>query len=402
MTALCGGGTSGPKPGQEAALIYSSGLLVQVLEELSLGWLTPLIPLVPLAPFVLSTFCASDPPTVVQLTSPEANALLQVDLTNPAFTSGASKLPAIFEAAIWNYSCQCTSGTYTPPTVTQPAGTTVVVNPQPGTATACGSFPIAPDGTPAPYSRTFGPNSSNVAIYTGGNPFTGKIPSAAHIDWLFINNPGPAPALTLTWRFTGTTGVAELDIPISFPAGTLEFHIDQAWPGAQYVGVSVRVDFGSTGGIIKGNSTLSIYCDGQFPGSQQPCCPPDSATQGYLDSILKLVTLIQRQQVPFAYVAGATHSALSGNGSLAIQGLLGVKILPTSIPNDAGIEVGDPDTYWLDSWINWGNADGWTTREFLRASPHISMPALAGQFTQLGYSLRPGLTVSITELVREA
>ena len=122
---------------------------------------------------------------------------------------------------------------------------------------------------------------------------------------------------------------------------------------------------------------------------------------GRLASMSDLVTLIQRQGVPFAYVAGTSHSGLTGSGELTVSGLIGAKVEPTTIPSSAGLITGDPDTLWLDSWVNWGNDDGWTKREFLQYSPYISLPRAAGQFTKIGYSLRPGLTVTITELERE-
>lgn len=160
----------------------------------------------------------------------------------------------------------------------------------------------------------------------------------------------------------------------------------------------LNADGGS--GSINVDASLRVYCNGDTPGTQSACCPPDTATQSYLDSIFRLVSLIQRQAAPFSYVLGADHPGLTGNGVLNVSELLGMKLTPGTLPPDVGVAVGDPDTLWLDSWINWGNADGWTAREFLRSSPHLSLPAAAGQFTRLGYSLRPGLVVDATELVR--
>jgi hypothetical protein len=120
-----------------------------------------------------------------------------------------------------------------------------------------------------------------------------------------------------------------------------------------------------------------------------------------LQNIADLVKLIQRQQVPFAYVQGTDHPGLTGKGEISVQGLWGVKITPSNVPPGTGVDIGDPDTLWLDSWINWGNADGWSAREFLRSSPYISTPNFAGQYTKIGYSLEPQLTVDLRELVRE-
>lgn len=161
---------------------------------------------------------------------------------------------------------------------------------------------------------------------------------------------------------------------------------------------------GSTTDDTSFNLHFSFLCSGGGgPGTiVQPCCPPDPLLQQTINQIYGMVTLIQRQLVPFAYIHGTAHSSLTGSGELSLQGVLGVKIEPGSIPGDAGIEAGDPDVLWLSSWVNWGNDDGWLTREWLRVSPQVSFPPYAGQFTRLGYSIRPGLAVDITELVREA
>lgn len=394
MTALCGGGTSSAKPGQEASLIYSSGLLVQVLEELALDWMVPLIPLVPLAPFVLSTFCASDPPAFSNLTTAEANALLQLDYASGNFASGLAKLPNIFANAIWNYSCECTSGSYTPPTVSQPSGTTVVVQPVAGTNAPC--------FTRTSFTLSYGTSISHIGqvFYSAGE--SPSVPTSMTLQLLQQTQsvPGsPSATMQCLWATTaGTNATLNLTVPAGWPPtytlnipwlGTpsSSFQVNDTWAGS-----------GSGSGTFK--MTLNAYC-GDTP-NQTPCCPPDAATQGYLDSILRMVTLIQRQQVPFSYILGTVHPSLTGNGQIGVQGLLGCKVMPASVPGWAGVQVGDPDTLWLDSWINWGNDDGWTAREFLRSAPYISLPPYAGQFTKLGYSLAPGLSVDITELVREA
>jgi len=120
-----------------------------------------------------------------------------------------------------------------------------------------------------------------------------------------------------------------------------------------------------------------------------------------LSEILELVTLIQRQAVPFAYIFSTAHSGLSGEGHVDVQGLLGVRVVLDAIGTGVGAESGDPDEIFEAGWITWGNDDGSTKREWITHSPFISMPAVAGQYTRVGYTLGQGVSATITEIVRE-
>lgn len=374
---------------------------MQVLESLALDWLAPLIPLVPLAPFVLSTFCSTDPPAVVNLTTAEANALLKLDVTSGDYFSGLGKLPAIFENAVWNYSCQCTSGVYTPPTVTQPSGTTVVVQPQAPANAYCATSCFLNNGPGQPPCQQLQGAGGGLVGQLNVLAPSGQPPTGLSATWNWVSGATPT-ALQLTAKYN-KSGSPSISHVFNFPAGTAPITLIDTWPDPTYTGAQIDYQYGAGSGTWMVEGHIYVWCGGVQPnGTQQPCCPPDAATQGYLDNILTMVTLIQRQIVPFAYVAHTTHSALTGTGELSISGLIGVKITPASIPGDAGVDVGDPDTLWLDSWINWGNADGWSNREFLRSAPFVSFPSLAGQYTKLGYTFRPGLTCDVTELVRES
>jgi len=147
--------------------------------------------------------------------------------------------------------------------------------------------------------------------------------------------------------------------------------------------------------------TIELFC-GAAPGSAvQPCCPPDPFTQGMLDQILSLVTLIQRQAVPFAYVASTAHAGISGAGSFSIPALLGVKVGWTTTPSELGVEGTSPETVFDAGWITFGTTDGYPTSVRLEHSPQIIMPARCSAYTELAYDLHPGVVVTITELVRE-
>jgi hypothetical protein len=361
----------------------------------------------------LETVCSGQAPTPVALTDQDVRDLSNIADPIPYFLA-ANKLKDWFLAQYWGVICVCGDGQPAAP-VSAPALPTVGVNPG------------LPTGSPAPPCWDMRATTTQAV---GTTPAVVNNMTARYL-------PGPL--------VTGMTGVGTLDGASPIPPGTTQFtwsassQWDQAGTGQAFADLVIFDDtktvIAPTPTLCAGNNVgagetldlpagakylmiratnnvptstwtmdleVQMFCEGQPPGSLvTPCCPPDPIISRRLDQILGLVTLLQRQVAPFAYVPGVLHSALTGHGELSVQGLLGVKVTPTTVPPGVGVDLGDPDTLWLESWINWGNPDGWHEREFLRSSPHVSLPALAGQYTKLGYTLRPGLVVDILELKRE-
>lgn len=394
MTAQCGGGTSGPKVTSTFAVRVASAYAADLLEGVSAGWLAVAIPFLVIPELVLDTFCASDPPAYPTFTSNETTALTQLDVGSPDFGTGLPKAIQLVERLAWFDNCHCTSGSLTPNTnPTTPTNVTVTINPSPNASAPCATVlmqstydttalnttvPI-PTLNPAPANFTSLTGTWQWAEITAG--MTGTISFIPYINGVLAGTQESSPKL----QWSGGNIVIPFTIPIPVGCTELELHVQNT----------------GTAGRAVGTLTANAYCGGGSGVPAQPCCPPDTTTQYTLNAILQMVTLIQRQAVPFGYVDGTVHSGLTGQGVLNVQGLLGVRLSPSTIPPGLGVEVGDPDTLWLDSWINWGNPDGWLQREWLRTAPQISMPNFAGQFTQIGYSFVPGLVVDVTELVRE-
>lgn len=144
------------------------------------------------------------------------------------------------------------------------------------------------------------------------------------------------------------------------------------------------------------------FTDSRLNPSLTPCCPPDPLVTSLLEQILGLVTITQRQAAPFSYVYGANHAALSGTGSFAVSGLLGLSVDVTTLPDSYGRSFGTPDELFGVGAVTLGTADGY---EIVRRVDHdgaLVLPAAAGAFTTVGYTLAPGVVVAIRELVREA
>lgn len=113
------------------------------------------------------------------------------------------------------------------------------------------------------------------------------------------------------------------------------------------------------------------------------------------------MTLIQRQNAPFGYIAAAVHATLSGAGSFAIQGLLGVKVDITTLPSSYGLSGTSPTEHFELGWITFGTADGYPQSIRVDHDPTVALPPRCGLFTELAYDLAPGVVATITELLRE-
>jgi len=114
-----------------------------------------------------------------------------------------------------------------------------------------------------------------------------------------------------------------------------------------------------------------------------------------------MVTLIQRQAAPFSYINGASHSGLSGQGHIDVQGLIGVSVNLTTTPGRIGSVDGDPDTLFDVGWINLGTGDGSGRRLFVSSDPWVYFPNSAALITRVGYTFQPDVVATITELIRE-
>ena len=78
--------------------------------------------------------------------------------------------------------------------------------------------------------------------------------------------------------------------------------------------VTIDVHGGTGAGTTNQHPVIQQWCGGQLPGiGAQPCCPPDASTQGQIQYLINLVTLLQRQLAPFAYLLSTVHTGLTGD-----------------------------------------------------------------------------------------
>jgi hypothetical protein len=405
MTALCGGGTSAPKPTTLLAVDFTVASISVALAEYGATWALAAIPFVTSLPgFVLSTFCGSDPPAIPTFTAAEANAILQLTFSAD-FYSGLPKLADLITHVMWYQFCQCTSGTAValPPAPAPPSGTNVPVNiPAPNNPNCAGLKNS--DGTAGPWnsgSNVFAAGDTSSPLAYLWSPT--DQPTSYRLT--LKNTTASGAGATIKFRYAQFQVFTAGTFPVGSPAvtvapGATQTVIVTATPGNPFLELYVDTVTG-TGTADTIGSMLEAYCGGAVPGGvQTPCCPPDDATRNTLDAILTLVTLTQRQLAPFATIHGAVHSGLSGTGTIAVHGLIGLKVAMTTVPGRLGMVFGEPVDIYDAGWVNWGTADGYGPRVFITSNPLLIQP-IAPNVTVIGYSIPADVTVSITELIRE-
>lgn len=391
MTAACGGGTSHAKPGLEAFVSYSSGALALLLQAKGAGKLTPLIPLLGIGAIDLGAFCASDPPALPVLTEDEVFSLLALRLDGD-FVSGLAKMRDLAQRIIWYEACECTTGS-----------PTAFVNPTLPTNTPDPILPPAPATLPC-QSNTGGILNIGGGSYTFRNTLLLGVTPGTSYRATVRSTVSIAPGSATTWTIKAHALAGGTDATlqtIGVTSATQVYLADPKLipPGTDYVYANVA---GGGPGTSDVAIDLDAWCGGDVPGAQQtPCCPPDAATQAYLDLILSMVTLIQRQSVPFSYVYGTNHTGLTDNGLIVCSGLIGVSVDVTTLPSSYGRSAGSPELLFDVGRITLGTADGYELSRRIDQDGTLMLPAAAGAFTSIGYSLSAGVVASIRELVRE-
>jgi hypothetical protein len=117
-----------------------------------------------------------------------------------------------------------------------------------------------------------------------------------------------------------------------------------------------------------------------------------------------LITLIQRQAVPFAWITGTAHSGLTGTGSFSVQGILGLRVTYTAVPSYWGISSDNPNRYIpAPGSVAFAFAAGGSEdTRWVNVDDQVILQLGDATATQVRYHFKPGITATVTELLREA
>lgn len=432
-----------------------------MLTEAGLPWLIPLLSYFEVPLLTPSVLCATDPPALPSFTADDATALLNPWTVSPSdIATLGQKINDLITHLGWYVLCKCDVGSPTAlpnPAVPAPTGMPTFVGATQSVVAAMraadvrifdmdngsGGVLAAPTGwesltfndsawplahvanTPVPFQNPNGLGTFGINPRPVPESQTGR---QACAPWFAPPTPTQAPFL-VRWRFTlpafdptqlaveledwagagsggdWATGTAAINGLTDFPVfnnNNWIGHMTDFKVGANLIAFSVNgVSRFNAWGTVGGITAIVSQQGSQGSAVNTGCCPPDPAVMQLLRAILESSQLIQRQAVPFGYVASTVHTLLTGTGSIAVTGLIGALVTVTARNSAVGSEAGTPPTLFEAGWIRWGNADGFSQREWIEADTQVSLPAAAGQYTRITYTLTPGTAVTITELVRE-
>lgn len=396
MTAVCSGGPSAARAGVASSVVVDQAYIQSILPS-GLAWAYPYLPFMHgLEIGDVATFCTLDPPT---WTVPNAADIFNFLVGGPIGSVALVNqfLQDVTRAYIWYQLCECTT----------------VSTPAPPAA------PSAPSGLPAvnPPAVVHLPLTTACAVATGvpiisacngNNPgfgvsmlLNGLNVTSCRVTITTSNTTGAGFPASVNILWQSRTANIRSDNIGSLPGGPGTFTFVSGPPASgtfQVAGFVAGTGFGCADFI----TTLEFFCNGDTPGGVDSfCCPPDPVLTALMRRIDQAVTLIQRQAVAFAYIDGTAHTALTGSGEITLSGVIGARIDLTTIPGRAGRQSGDPLEFFNIGWYAWGDATGFSVREFISHDGQLSLPAQAGVYTRLGYSLASDVVATITELERE-
>lgn len=405
MTAICvGGGTSSPRTGQADLVIYGAGSIASILNNRGRLWASVVAPILGVLTFNLPTFCATDPPAMPSISAVEYAEMLAL---SGVLASDATrkKFDDMVRNAVWYILCQCDAGAApVPPALPNPVGLPDTSRLYNGT------------GVSLPCYTAF----NNISVSSGNLGIYGVLanPDQNGDDTMIRFPPGPIYVRTrgsvtpdgathlANWRIvlqynTATGSAGSVSGPTHPPDGNVYTDDFAVVPtGALFMNVLVGAN---TSGTFTDNVFVQceLFCGGAPGAVAVPCCPADQFQVAMMQQILDYVTLLQRQLAPFAHVLGTAHAALTGQGTIGVSGLLGVKMELTTIPAHYGVEVGSPDYHFDLGWMSVLTPDGFIDERKISAQVTSWLPRLMSDATVVGYSLNPGVVGTLTEIKRE-
>lgn len=389
MTALClNNGTSSVKAGTALAAVITTTYIQNQLITTGYPWLIAAAAALEIVPFAVTAFCSTDPPAIPTFTLQDYLAMFNVadPVNNPV---AMKKLQDLMLHLIWFDFCQCDANPQPVLPAPQTAPTGVPAQgPTGGSVGVCYSppgdtifnLPISIQQTQTQPGFPINATSSKVTITRTGA--AGNQVDAGFVS--FVSPGGTDVLITQSWALFGGVQSAVVNIPVAGGADAIRFQVNQDPGGSGQI--RFHVDF---------------YCaSGSGSSSSPTTSTPDPTLVAIMTQILQAVTLIQRQIVPFAYVPGTSHLNLTGSGQFAVQGILGLAIGMNSIPQGIGSAPGDPTEYFDTGFITLGTADGFSESFRIHHNPTLKLD-INPSYTLVGYTLPPGVNISVTELKRE-
>lgn len=415
MTVLCGGGASGPKASSPAAS-YLIGNSLENVVQAALGvsevWASILV-FCAAQSIPWNTFCATDPPAMPTFTVQDIEVITTEpwNLGNPAF----GKLVDLVEIGAWYFGCQCNTvitpaapaypsypsgapdrvlppGSYSSGTCLNVQATAQWTN-----VTGGGFQNVTPDWLGAP--------ATTVGAASGGFPSTTVygIPTGATQQRYLVNASNPSAPSNIGGLYLveyNSAGSVLQFVDLVAPTVNGVQHQAALNASTAYIAFLADLNQSLNGSVTTWSMTYQFLCAASN-SQQAACCPPDASLLGQLQLIFNMVQGIY-ESLPTAVnslAESTVHSNLSGSSQAAVGAeTIAIKVEITTDIAGAPTSPGTPTYYFNRGYIVPQNSEGpvEVARRLVYSPQIYFLPHLTNS---VGYTLPPGLVVSITELV---
>lgn len=144
-----------------------------------------------------------------------------------------------------------------------------------------------------------------------------------------------------------------------------------------------------------------------------PCDPADlcatleqlradlNSLMGTASATKTLLELVQRYELPFAYIRGAEHSGLTDQGSFAVSRLVGLDLDISARPATGLVLRGNPPYYWDLGWVAISDANGMIEEKRVTRDSMLWLPRLMPTALTFSWDLFAGVVMTATELQAE-
>jgi hypothetical protein len=400
VTLLCGGGTSSAKAGFGASLALGAASIAALLNNVPTPWAVPLAAYIGLLTYDLSTFCTTDPPAIPTITLADAVDVIQI--ADPVARVRAQlKFQDLVGAYLWHQVCQCDVPPQ-PAIPAPPATPSPWISINPPAIAPCWSSTLTYVATTvnSPQYRPLLFNTSTTDPFGAFLPF--PLPTAVTVtttvntdgvglgSYQFVlvgrNSPGGANFTSVGFgpyaAGTTHTDVITLDPRVTFAE-------------LETLGTTV----GATNSVTV---TVSWNCTPIDVTTSQLCCPEVYTLSDQVQQLLGMVQAIYTglPQSVNSYAEATVHAGLTGNGTLTlVDHAIAIKVHITADTTGGRTAPGVPPYLFDRGWIVPIAAEG-PLRGLTRLVYDPQLYPLPPLTEQIGYTLTPGITATITELVR--
>jgi hypothetical protein len=398
MTVQCTFGTE-PKPSSGIWSFYTDSDVTALLGAAG-GWLSLWALGVTSTPFEVADFCAAEP-TGDLPTGADYALLLFPPLALLAGTYG--RFANQLRQDKWAALCQCSPETGAYCTVsnrysfTYPSGTangtcalgtncsyTNSGHLTPTSATKTVSFPAGQHKTRITVHPDF---NGTVEAYTDVDGETSLGPLTSGVDNVFVHSwSHSATGLEIVWFKSGGSGNGNAEVMVEFANDTGEAACTPAGPPFVPPGELVPpVDFP--------DPPAAPTCS-----TEQDVCTQLAALAWKLDFVRSEVELLLKRQTPYGYETLASHTGLTGSGTLSVADILGAVVVLTTVPTSWGQTGSSPRRLYPQvGEIHFGDSayNGEAKALHYDEQMFLDVPPLT---TEVVYSFRAGIVATITFL----